>query len=113
MRILLVDDSDSVRLTLGAILEDAGHVVVEAASLTAARRHLHEPFDLVLLDVHLGDDLGPSLIPEVRAALPAAKIGLLTGAPERMAGADAVFVKGDDPVRLLDQIERLVLRAPA
>ena len=38
MRVLLVDDSDSVRLTLGAILEDAGHVVVEASSLAAARQ---------------------------------------------------------------------------
>jgi DNA-binding response OmpR family regulator len=109
MRVLLVDDSDSVRLTLAAILDDAGHVVIEADSLASARRCLHDAtFELVLLDVHLGDGLGPSLIPEIRAAMPSASIAVLTGEPGQVAGADAVFVKGDDPSRLVREIERLV-----
>ena len=109
MRVLLVDDNDSVRLTLSAIFEDAGHVVVEASSLASARRCLQDAcFDLVLLDVHLTDGLGTSLIPEARAILPSATIAVLTGAPTPVAGADVVFVKGDDPVRLLEQVERAV-----
>jgi DNA-binding response OmpR family regulator len=109
MRVLLVDDSDSVRLTLGAILEDAGHIVIEASTLASARRCLQDAcFDLVVLDVHLGDGLGPSLIPEVRAALPGARIAVLTGAPAAVDGADAVFVKGDDPLQLLEQMERTI-----
>lgn len=109
MRILLVDDSDSVRLTLAAILEDAGHVVIEATSLASARGCLRDqPFDLILLDVHLGDGLGPTLIPEIRTALPGVTIAVLTGEPTPISGADAVLVKGDDPRRLLEQMERMV-----
>jgi DNA-binding response OmpR family regulator len=111
MRILLVDDSDAVRLTLAALLEDAGHAVTEADSLAAARGCLGgAPFDLVLLDVHLGDGLGPSFIPDVRAAFPAATIALLTGDAEPIGGAELVLVKGADPMVLLDQIERAVQR---
>jgi DNA-binding response OmpR family regulator len=111
MRILLVDDSDAVRLTLAAILEDAGHVVIDVDSLASARAALiGATFDLVLLDVHLGDGLGPSLIPEVRAALPAATVALLTGEPDPVEGADIVLVKGEDPFLLLEQMERAVAR---
>jgi DNA-binding response OmpR family regulator len=110
MRILFVDDSDTIRLTLSALLEDAGHSVTEAESLTSARRCLVQAFDLVLLDVHLGDGHGPSLIPELRAAHPAAIIALLTGEAEPAGGADLVLVKGADPLALLDQIERVSRR---
>lgn len=111
MHILLVDDSDTIRLTLTALLEDAGHAVVEAESLAAARGCLSSAlFDLVLLDVHLGDGLGPSFIPEVRAAHPEATIALLTGEASPAPGADFVLVKGSDPHVLLDEIERAVRR---
>jgi DNA-binding response OmpR family regulator len=111
MRILLVDDSDAIRLTLAALLEDAGHSVKEAESLAAARACLDGlQFDLVLLDVHLGDGLGPSLIPELRAALPAATIALLTGENEPAAAAELVLVKGGDPLALVDQIGRMARR---
>lgn len=111
MRILIVDDSDAIRLTLAALLEDAGHVVAEADSLAAARGCLGGgAFDVVLLDVHLGDGLGTSLIPEVRAALPAATIALLTGEAEPAAGVELVLTKGADPFALLAQIEGAVRR---
>lgn len=112
MRILLVDDSEALRLTLAAILEDAGHLVTEAESLASARGRLSGAgFDLVLLDVHLPDGRGPSLIAEVRNSSPAATIAVLTGAPERIDGADAVLVKGEDPELLLSQIERVATRS--
>ena len=111
MRILIVDDNDGVRLTLAAIFEDAGHDVTEADSLAAARKCLTAPsFDAVVLDVHLGDGFGPTLIPELRAACPAATIALLTGEPGAAQGADLVLVKGADPLMLLAEIERAVAK---
>ena len=108
MRILIVDDSAALCLTLSALLEDDGHVVTTAESLASARRLLPTAasFDLVVLDVHLGDGFGPSLIPELRAAAPSVRIALLTGDPTGSHGADAVLVKGDDPFGLLDELER-------
>jgi DNA-binding response OmpR family regulator len=112
MRILIVDDSDSVRLTLAAIFEDAGHLVTQAESLAMARECLlGGGFDLVVLDVRLGDDHGPALIPEVRAALPSATIALLSGDPGLEKGADVVLAKGGDPFELLERLERAVARA--
>src|SRR4051794_7427487 len=105
MRILFVDDSDAIRLTLTAILVDSGHVVLEADSLATARiAMIGAKFDLVLLDVHLGDGRGPSLIPEIRAALPDVKIALLTGAPESLEGADLLLIKGEDPFLLVQKM---------
>ena len=110
MLILFIDDNETLRLTMTALLEDAGHTVVEAESLAAARGCLGGAFDLVLLDVHLGDGHGPSFIPELRATRPTATIALLTGDAEPPGAADLVLVKGADPMALLDQIEQLARR---
>ncbi|MBS2029990.1 MAG: response regulator [Deltaproteobacteria bacterium] len=94
-RILLVDDDDSARLTLGALLELEGHAVVEADSLAAAVTQLgSEPFAVVIVDWHLGRDDGLQLVPHTRGA----KVLLLTGASEeapRPPGVAAVVRKGD------------------
>jgi two-component system OmpR family response regulator len=112
MRVLLVDDNEAVRMTLAAILEDAGHTIIEADSLAAARALLPDArYDLVLLDVHLGDGLGPSMIPELRAALPGITIALLTGEPGLPQGADLVLEKGADPFALMEQMEKAVAKS--
>jgi two-component system OmpR family response regulator len=112
MRILLVDDSETIRVTVAALLEDAGHVVTEAESLAAARGCLGgAAFDVVLLDVHLGDGLGPTLIPELRATHPAATIALLTGDAAAVKGAaDLVLSKATAPLALLARIEQAARR---
>ncbi len=79
-------------------LELEGFDVVEAGTLAAAQSMLREvPFDAVLLDVHLGDDDGLALLPELRRERPSAKVALFTGSAEvdqetRMT-ADAVLAK--------------------
>jgi CheY-like chemotaxis protein len=107
VRILLVDDNASFRCTLSALLELAGHVVAEAASMTDARARLaNAAFDLALLDVHLGDGSGPELIGDVRRACPAARVIILSGgsADPSVQRADLVLEKGDDPEEMLRRI---------
>jgi DNA-binding response OmpR family regulator len=111
MRVLLVDDNESVRMTFAAILDDAGHAVTEADSVAAARSCLGATsFELALLDVHLGDGLGTALIPELRGAHPKITIAVLSGGGggEPIDGADLVLAKGADPFQLLEQLERAV-----
>jgi DNA-binding response OmpR family regulator len=111
MRVLLVDDNESVRMTFAAILDDAGHAVTEADSVAAARTCLASGiFELALLDIHLGDGLGTALIPELRGAQPKIAIAVLSGGSggERIDGADLVLAKGADPFQLLEQLERVV-----
>ena len=56
--LLVVDDEESVAVTIGAILELDGYEVAIATSGADAMRKLHESeFDLVLADLRLDDAL--------------------------------------------------------
>jgi two-component system response regulator RegA len=114
-RVLLVDDSEPNRLTLGSLLEDEGHEVDLAASMNEGRAALQRPgaaYDLVLLDLHLGDGLGTKLLPVVRERLPGARVLLISGSIEdhelpRGPAFDGVLDKGrsfDDLVRLMKDV---------
>lgn len=110
--LLIVDDDHAGRSTLLALLELEGIAVHECASLAEARCRLAvgEPYAVVLLDRKLPDGVGDSLVPELRAALPAAKIVLMTGESHSgvPAGFDAAHQKGLDPTALLDLVQSLL-----
>ncbi len=75
MKVLLVDDHPLILSALQTVIKGLGdHVsVVGASSARAAREALKEDkdFDLVLLDLQLGDADGFDLLVEFRAAYPA------------------------------------------
>lgn len=107
--ILLVDDDDSNRLTLGCLLEEAGYSVVEAESATAARQKLSSAsFHAAILDLNLGDGLGTELVEPFKAIHPAAAVLLLTGDANvpRERGIDRCLTKGDSPEQLISHIAR-------
>ncbi len=59
MKILLVDDEKSIRITLGDALEDAGHEVVRAGTAAQAAGHIGaEDFDCLITDLRLPDGDG-------------------------------------------------------
>jgi two-component system, response regulator RegA len=110
--VLVIDDDDSNRLTLSALLEGEGFQVREAASFADACRVLSgEPaFALVLTDQNLGDGLGSQLLPLIRSRLPHAKIVLLSGsAREALSAAawDGCFAKGEAFSELLQLVHGL------
>ncbi len=110
VKVLLVDDDDGPRLTLQALLEDEGFIVTDVSSSHDARRRISEPgWDLVLLDEHIGDALGSALVPEIRAAAPAARVVIVSGSAENVVSeADAFFPKGGPFPELLALIEGLL-----
>ncbi len=116
-RLLLVEDDPANRLTLSALLEDAGFTVAAAESYAQAVRLLEAPqrYDAVLLDSGLGDGDGRALIPRVRQRMPAAKLVLVSGqgGAWEQASVDAVFQKGGDVTELLACLERLLRGEPA
>jgi CheY-like chemotaxis protein len=77
--LLLEDDADDARLSRDALVEN-GYAVTLAPSLAAARRAIRKQadFDLVILDHHLPDGAGPTLIPHLRAAGIRAPVVLVT-----------------------------------
>ena len=68
--ILIVDDSEAIRMTLEAIFEDRGFDVIGVGTLAEARSRLSRRFDVVLLDLHLPDGSGSALARELRAGYP-------------------------------------------
>ncbi len=109
MKLLLVDDLEANRFTLGALLEGDGHVVVKAASCAEAQRQLEAgPHDVVLLDLGLPDGDGRTLIPLVRRSK-GTRVVLVTGSDvsEALAQeADGVVKKGEP----YEALQRLLAR---
>ena len=62
-RILLCEDHDALRAIAVRVLTADGHEVVGVASVSAAIERLSaEPFDALVLDLHLGDESGLAVL---------------------------------------------------
>jgi len=66
LNVLVVDDESSIRRNTELAIEMEGHFVETAESAKAAREAIRaEKFDLIFLDVRLGDENGLDLLPEI------------------------------------------------
>jgi signal transduction histidine kinase len=78
--VLVVDDEESVALTIEAILKLDGHDVMAVTTGTDAVRLLNErQFDVVLTDLRLGDMDGIDVLREVQRTSPETAAIMLTG----------------------------------
>jgi CheY-like chemotaxis protein len=61
--ILVIDDQPEIRTLLRAVLESAGHTVIEASNgREGLARYLQQPADLVITDIHMPELNGLDLI---------------------------------------------------
>ncbi len=93
MRILLIEDDDTLRGVVRDSLVDAGHRVDEAATFALAR-HLWkvQPCDVVVLDLNLPGGSGLALLREARLRGDGTPVLVLTArnrTDERVVGLDA------------------------
>jgi DNA-binding NtrC family response regulator len=80
--VLVVDDDPSLRFLCRVNLELEGFDVVEAATIGEAERALDNGgVDVVLLDLHLGNEQGMSLVPKIEERGLISALALLTGSP--------------------------------
>jgi two-component system OmpR family response regulator len=97
--VLVVDDDPGLRLLCRVNLELDGFGVAEAGTLAEARTAMDaEPVALVLLDLHVGIDLGHTLLDEIRGHEPRIPVVVVTGSADVDSGelridADAVLAK--------------------
>ena len=108
--VLVVDDADSVRLLCRVNLELDGHTVREAATLANARRELERATpDVILLDVHLGNDDGLALLDDIAALELPTRVVLLSGTsdvgPALRARVDSVLGKPFELKRLAAAVD--------
>jgi DNA-binding NtrC family response regulator len=109
--VLVVDDEPAIRLLCRVNLELGGYEVQEAGTLDDARARIADRVDVVLLDMHIGNERGESLIDDLVAkGIP---VAIVTGSTdlEALAGtrADAVLGK---PFTI-DELEEIVTRLAA
>lgn len=112
--VLVVDDERSLRLLCRINLELDGHHVFEAATLAEARAQIEQVTpDVVLLDVHLGNDDGLELLDELEALDVPTRVVLLSGTseigPELRARVSGVIGKPFDLKRLAAAVSGTLL----
>ena len=112
-RILFVEDHSDTASVMAMVLQQAGHRVTLAESVTAALAHAQDPIDVVISDIGLPDGSGLDLMRQLRAQRPLPGIALSGyGTDEdidrsREAGFQQHFVKPVDLLELLRAIEEL------
>lgn len=114
-RILVVDDEDLIHSLMTGLLAKSGHQVTTAedmkSAIDACRR---VPFEIVFLDIHLGNDDGIAVFRSIREMIPSAHVVFLSGDPNlddiwqkvREEGADGCIQKPFD----INEIENVVNR---
>ena len=89
--ILLVDDDPILRETFGALMRRLGHTLYWAGSIEQGRPTLaRERLDVVLLDLRLPDGYGLDLLPDVKAAMGAPEVIIVTGQEDPEGAAIAI-----------------------
>jgi signal transduction histidine kinase len=90
-RVLIVDDEQSIRLTLQEFLQEAGYQVEVAEDATVAQRLLKDGnFDLVVSDILLPRISGVELLQAIRKESPRVMVIMMTGQPAVETAAAAV-----------------------
>jgi DNA-binding response OmpR family regulator len=97
-RILLVDDSDAVRTSLGMVLEHNGFTVIGAANVKDALQLIaSQNFDVLLSDLHMphaGDGL--TVVSAMRHSNPSAVTLIFSGYPGMREAASAILLQADE-----------------
>ena len=120
--ILVVDDDEVLRHTLGAVLQEHGFEVTTAASVPEALKLISAgSYDVLLSDLHMpGKGDGLTVVSAMRHANPSAVTMLFSAFPEMDAAAQAILLQADQilikPMNipaLIEAIEqRLAVRTP-
>ena len=112
-RILVVDDDESIREVLTAILEDEGYTVESASTAKRAIEKTGTAFyNLALIDIRLPDMEGIELLTKMKDPTPKMRKIIITGYPTLHnaveavnKGADAYIVKPFDMEKVLETIK--------
>jgi len=95
-RILVIDDDESIRKILKAILEDEGYSVETAETGRQAIDKCNVKFyNLALIDVRLPDIQGVALLTKLKETVPRMRKIIITGFPTVQNAIEAVNNKAD------------------
>ena len=121
MRVLVVDDEESLRNVVRKTLESEGLSVVTAADAETALMLVRaSPPSLVIADVFLPEMSGIELLEEIRREVPRVPVVLMSGGGEhknlapleagRFLGASASIAKPFRPAQLVALVHKILNR---
>jgi CheY-like chemotaxis protein len=116
VRVLVVDDHYQVRTLMRRMLAGAGYTADVAASVPEARLMNPAGYDVVVVDAHLGEERGATLIAELAAQDPAAprRCLLVTGGGPGLAPPGVAYLaKPFQPSDLVAAVQALHAPGPA
>lgn len=109
-RILLVDDEEGIRFTLGCLLKNEGYLVDVAAGHAEAIVCLQSVhYDLAFVDIMLAGESGIDVLHDIKAISPATEVVMFTARPEVKTAADAVRLGAFDYITKPVQPKTLLL----
>jgi DNA-binding response OmpR family regulator len=109
-RVLLVEDDDDVRFTVGVMLMGAGFTVYEADSVaTAEELAATHDFGVALIDLRLGEDDGWSLVRSL-SAREATAVLIVTGDADPVDAALGLELGAEDYITKPFSSRELVAR---
>ena len=99
MRILIIDDEDSIRHTLAALLQALGHEVIGVGDGASALKELDKArFDLAFLDLRLGEENGLDLLPDLLRSTSQLDVVVFTAYASIESAVEAM---GDEKLRVI------------
>ena len=115
-RILVVDDDESIRSTMHAILEAEGYIVdIASSGKEAVQKTRQNKYNVALLDIRLPDMEGVELLELMNDGVPRIRKIMVTGYPSIQNSvaavnkrADAYLIKPVDPDNLLAIIKEQI-----
>lgn len=109
-RILIVDDDESIRKVLAAVLEENGYLVDTAENGSEAIQKTKVNFyNLALIDIRLPDMEGTTLLGDLRVTVPPMVKIIVTGYPS-LGNAMAAVNRGADAYLLKPLVMENVLK---
>ena len=113
-RILVVDDDETIRTTMKAILEDEGYLVdLAGTGKEAIQKSNEKTYNIALLDIRLPDIEGVELLKLMKDTVPRTRKIMVTGYPSMQnaigalnTNADAYLLKPVDVEKLLNTVKQ-------
>lgn len=113
-RILVVDDDDTIRTTMKAILQDEGYTVdLASTGKEAIQKSQQNNYNVALLDIRLPDMEGLELLKLLKDGVPRTRKIMVTGYPSLQnaisalnKNADAYLLKPVDVEKLLNTVKQ-------
>ncbi len=90
-KILVIDDEEAIRFTFERFLKAEGHVVATAESCREALTRINEmSFDLIFVDIILGDGTGIDVLREIKERGLSCPVIMITGNPSIETAAESI-----------------------